>query len=736
MKTKKILPVSGMHCASCAQIISRTLKKIPGVTDATAQYATETVSVSYDPNQVTVDAMNTAVKKYGYSLIQGDNGHGEEGINEENTSRLTLFAFDFSVAVFLVMMWDMASSVIPMMPMIPVSQEVMDRILFGIATLVLVFSGGQFMMGVYRFARWGKANMDTLVGLGTMAAYIYSSFILFFPSVAMQIGLPKTTFFDATIVVTGFVLFGKYLEKISKKKTGEALKSLIHLQAKRALVVRNGKEIEIAAGDVVVGERIIVKPGSIIPVDGIVFDGESSVDESLVTGESMPVPKEKGARVIGGTMNTTGVLFVDATKIGKDTVLSHIINLVEQAENSKAPIERLADRVSEIFVPAVLVLSVLTFIVWIVLTGSFALALSSTIAVLVIACPCALGLATPVAIVAAVGRGARMGILVKDAESLEILGSVQTVVFDKTGTITTGKPMVTGVMPDKNTKKQELLSVAGSLEAHSEHPLSYAIREYVKKEHISLQLIAKVTSVHGKGIQGVIAGVVVRAGTEEFLRAGNVDIGNPERALSDATPIYVSKGARYLGALFVADTVKIESREAISRLQTMRIQTVLLSGDRTDIAKNIGSEVGITQVIAEVTPEKKSTVIHELKHEGAVVAMVGDGVNDAPALAYADVGIAMGSGSDVAISTSGITIAGGDIRNVPVAISLSKITMRIVRQNLFWAFAYNTIGIPLAMGVLYPFFHFSLPPVFAGVAMAASSVTVVLNALRLRTMKV
>jgi P-type Cu+ transporter len=736
MNTKKTLPVSGMHCASCAQIISRTLKKLPGVVDATAHYATETVTVSYDSGHVRIDDMNTAVSKYGYTLGGGDIASSSSGIDERNKTRMTLVAFALSVIVFVVMLWENVSGFIPMMPMIPISEGVMSWILFTIATLVLVFSGGQFVMGVFRFVRWGKANMDTLVGLGTMAAYIYSSFILFFPRLAMQIDLSNNLFFDATIVVTGFVLFGKYLERVSKKKTGEALKNLIHLQAKTALVVRDGKEMEIAVGDVIAHERIIVKAGSIIPVDGIVDSGESSVDESLVTGESMPVIKQKGSRLIGGTINTTGVLFMDATKIGKDTVLSQIINMVEQAENSKAPIEKLADRISEIFVPAVLVLSVLTFILWIVLTGSFALALSSTIAVLVIACPCALGLATPVAVVAAVGRGARMGILVKDAERLEILEHVRTVVFDKTGTITTGKPVVVSVHPEKNIQLQTLLSIIGSLEAHSEHPVSHAIREYVTKGHVPLSSISAVTSVHGQGIQGVVNGLLCRAGTEEFLRVGNVTIGKLEHKNSYATPIYVSSGTQFLGVIYVADTVKKESKEAVSRLKEMGIETVLLSGDRKNIAEAIGREVGISRVIAEVTPEHKAEVIHTLKHEGTVVAMVGDGVNDAPALAYADVGIAMGTGSDVAISTSGLTIAGGDIRKISDAITLSKITMRVVRQNLFWAFAYNTVGIPLAMGVLYPFFHFSLPPVFAGVAMAASSVTVVLNALRLRTIKI
>jgi Cu2+-exporting ATPase/Cu+-exporting ATPase len=758
----KTIPVKGMHCASCANIIGRTLKKLPGVTTADASYAAETAHITYDPAVISLAQMNEAVGKYGYTLETGQraNSTGQEMHRKQETGNreyqpsqhdhmhmddpenmVVDFAFPIALFVFISMMWEIASRYIPALPLLPIPMRFWNMILFTLASGILLFAGKQFVMALVRFFRYGVANMDTLVGLGTGVAYLYSSLVLWFPQTVSQWGLSDITYFDVTIVVIGFILYGKSLESRSKRQTGDALRKLMGLTAKTALVIRDGDELEIPVSDVVTGDTVVVKPGTKIPVDGTILSGSSSIDESMVTGESMPVEKGVGDTVIGSTINIDGAFQFRADKVGNETFLSDIIRMVQTAQSTKAPIEALADRVSSIFVPTILVIAVLTGIVWFVFgtrivasSQLISFIVNSVIGVLVIACPCALGLATPTAMIAAVGRAAGLGILIKDAESLEHLSRVDTVVFDKTGTLTEGKPVVTTIvsMDDTDTGKQALLTIAATLEKQSEHPLGHAVLAEAKKQKIELQTVEQFGAVRGKGIHGIIGGELCFVGTESFLKESGIQSGEMNTDVySGKTVLQVAKGNTYLGGIVVSDTLKASAIEAITRLKSMHITPVLLSGDRQDVADSIGRELGIERIVGGVLPDGKVEEIRHLRGEKRTIAMVGDGVNDAPALATADVGIAMATGTDVAMSTAGITLLHGDIAKVVTAIALSRITMTIVKQNLFWAFFYNIIGIPVAAGVLYPFFGILLSPVLAGGAMAFSSVSVVANSLRL-----
>jgi len=746
-----------MHCASCATIISKALRKAEGIKEAEINYATEKATVVFDSDKTSLDAMNSVLSRYGYALSFSERG-GEEsvsrgadrsGVDSNNVLKTdelaqqkakTQFALPVALGVFALMMWDIAAKTFVSVPNLPVPMDIFNVISLALATVVMFWIGKPFIGGVLRFVKYGAANMDTLIGIGTLTAYTYSAIAMLLPQVRERFQLPEYVYFDVVIVVIGFVTFGKYLEMRSKLKTGEAIEALLNLQAKTALVLRGGVEIEVPVSDVVVGDIVIVKPGEKIPVDGKILEGNTSVDESMITGESLPIDKKTGDDVIGATINKQGSFTFSATNVGADTMLSYIIKTVEEAQGSKASIETMADKISAVFVPVVLGIATLSLLAWIFVGSSYlgqATAISygvlSFVGVLVIACPCALGLATPTAIIVGVGKGARQGILVKNAESLELLSRVDTVAIDKTGTITKGMPEVTDVIVfDSSLDDTALLVLAGSVEKKSEHPLAKAIVAKALEAKADLLPVSDFLALEGVGVVATLSGRKISVHRPEK------DDSDPKlRALQEEgkTVIVVDVDGKRAGLLALSDTIKDEAISAIKYLKTEGVQVIMLTGDNRIVASRIAKEVGIDLVIAEILPQEKSGKIQELRKAGRKVAMVGDGINDAPALAAADVGIAMGTGTDVAIESAGIILLHGDIGKLVKAIRLSKLTMRGIRQNLFFAFVYNIIGIPLAAGAFYPVFGWLLSPVFAGLAMALSSVSVVSNSLRLKMKK-
>lgn len=751
--------VHGMHCASCQTIIAKEVRKLPGVQTCDVNFATEKATIQMVSGDVPLDQINTRLQPLGYHLaadvVQGGMSmsgmdhmeHGEvHGTKEEKLRALNEqkakveFVLPLACTVFIYMVWDILARVFQSVPNVPLPMQLFNTLFFVLATVVLFWAGKPFLQGVVTFFRYRVANMDSLIGIGTLTAYIFSSVVTLLPGVRGQLGLPEYTYFDVTIVVIGFVLLGKYLESRSKLRTGAAIEKLVGLQAKTALVIREGVEQEVPIDQVRLGEFVRVKPGGKIPVDGEIVEGTTSVDESMVTGESLPVDKRPGDLVIGATINKQGSILLKAAKVGTDTMLAQIIALVERAQGSRAPIQALADRIAAVFVPVVLGIAGVSLVAWLVIgtaflgfSTAFSFGLLSFVGVLVIACPCALGLATPTAIIVGVGKGAEQGILIKDAESLERLSKATTVVFDKTGTITQGTPEVTDVLAwQKGSTEAKILSLAASLEAQSEHPIAQAIVQKAGKgKRMNVEAFR---AREGVGVEGRIDGelVSVQKPSKEDLRSSS-DI---ERLQAEGkTVVIVKNGETSLGLIAVSDTIKPGAREMLERLQGMGIQTVMLTGDNQRAAQYIAKQAGINTVRADVMPEQKATVVQELQRAGQRVVMVGDGINDAPALTQADVGIAMATGTDVAIESAGITLLGGDIRKIPQALRLARLTMRTVRENLFWAFIYNLVGIPLASGVLYPVLGILLNPVFAGLAMAFSSISVVGNSLRLQAKK-
>ncbi|NBS68655.1 cadmium-translocating P-type ATPase [bacterium] len=610
------------------------------------------------------------------------------------------------------------------------------------ATYILFVTGTSYLQGFWRFIRRGVADMDTLVGLGTVAAYVYSFILSAFEEVLAPYVDVTATYYDVTIVVIGLITLGKYLEVRAKQKTGAAIKKLLGLQVKTAVVIRGGKEETLPIDQVQKGDVVLVKPGMKVPVDGEITEGSSFVDESMLTGEPVPVEKKIGAKVSAGTMNTMGSFYLRATGVGSETLLSHIIQLVQDAQGSKAPIQRLADKISSIFVPIVLVVAVIALIVWLVVGGQY-LPLSQTlsyglvsfVSVLVIACPCALGLATPTAIMVGVGRGASQGILIKNAEVLEKLHKVTTVVVDKTGTLTEGKPKVLALSTLGSLSEKEALTLLASLETHSEHPLAEALLSYADAKGIKKQKVSGYEALPGKGLQGIIEGKTYFVGGPALLSSLHLSLPGDIEIPAGATLISLATEEEVLLTVALGDRVKSGAKAAVQQLRDRGIQVVMATGDNAEAARIVARELGIEQVLAGVLPQDKLQKIKELQKRGEVVAMAGDGVNDAPALAQADVGIAMATGSDVSIETSDVTLLQGDIGKIAQAIQLSQGTLRAIKQNLFWAFIYNVVGIPLASGIFFPIFGWLLSPVFAGFAMAMSSVSVVLNSLRLRLKK-
>ena len=756
--------VKGMHCASCSSVIEKTFKGVEGVHSVEVNYGTEKAKVSFDPSKTNPHDLSGYIEKLGYSLEipttaeemgMSESEHATHlGLNQSKKEKLAdisdmrtkvLSAIPLAIFAAFVMGWDILSeySIVPAMNY--TLKEFFHHLLPVFATYILFVVGKPYLLGFYRFLRYGKANMDTLIGIGTVAAFLYSFAVSAFEDVLSPFVNVEYQYYDVTIVVITFIALGKYLEARSKIKTGDAIEKLLNLQAKTALVIRDGKEVEIPVSDVKHGDVIVVKPGAKIPVDGVIIEGSSFIDESMVTGEPMPAQKKIGDNVVSGTINTSGSFTFKATKVGRETLLAQIIKMVEDAQGSKAPIQALADKISAIFVPIVLVVAFLSLGAWLIIGSQylgFSQALSfglvSFVGILVIACPCALGLATPTAIIVGVGKGAKEGILIRDAATLEKLHKVNTIVVDKTGTITKGKPTLVDIQNFSNLKDDDIVSILASLEKKSEHPIAHAIISYAQEKNISISDVSNFEGIQGKGLKGEIGNTEYFVGNAKLMSDLKIsfDVDKLNKFTSQGkTPVILATKENILGFVMVADEIKAESVEAIKNLHTLGIKVVMLTGDDEKAARYIGSLVGIDDVVAHVLPQEKLKKIKELQSQGRVVAMAGDGVNDAPALAQADVGIAMGTGTDVAIESAGITLLGGDISKLVKAIKLSKITMRGIKQNLFWAFVYNIVGIPLAAGAFYPIFGWLLNPIFAGFAMAMSSVSVVSNSLRIKAKK-
>lgn len=741
---KQNIPIIGMHCASCARLIEKKLKRTEGVVDAAVNYANETASVEYDPSQCTPEQIATAIKDVGYSaLIEtedvGDMDAARDRAKAKELKELKIKTF-VSIGIAVVVLLGSFPNWFTFVP------EIITRpiILLVLAAVVQFWAARDLYLATWSGLKNRSAGMDTLITIGTSAAFFYSVPFVFFGEILEKSGLPMAMYFDTSALVIALILLGRYLEAQAKQQTGGAIKKLLGLQAKTARVVKDGVDVDMEIDQVVVGDLIRVRPGEKVPVDGVVVSGESYVDESMVTGESMPVSKIAGATVIGATINKQGSFVFRASKVGKDTLLSHIVKMVSDAQATRAPIQRLADLVSSYFVPAVLILSVATFVLWFDL-GNPALALTNMIAVLVIACPCALGLATPTAIMVATGRGAEKGILIKDAQSLEIAHLVRTIVFDKTGTLTNGTPEVTDILPRSDTHygENDLLSIAASLEQGSEHPLASAILAKANEKSVPYGEAHQFHSFSGMGITGTYKGKQYAIGNRDLLNKRGVVIGEFASIANDLesngkTVIFISRLKKVVGIIAIADTLKPGSEKAIDTLIKNGINVWMLTGDNERTASAVAKMVGIENVLAGVKPHEKAQKIEDLKQRainGEKVAFVGDGINDAPALASADVGIAMGSGTDIAIESAGITLLNKDLMTVSATINLSRKSMRVIKENLVWAFGYNVILIPVAMGILSPL-GLNLNPALAAFAMAASSISVVINSLRLRSVSI
>lgn len=755
------LKLQGMSCASCARNIEDAIRSVPGVVESNVNFGAEQATITYDPKRTNLEKIQHAIVDAGYSSYSLQDSEFITGEDDaEKTRRLREFrhlrrkmivAGIISVILIIGSLPMMTGLMLPLIPMW------MHNAWFQLvlSTPVLFWCGIEFFINAWKAFKRHTATMDTLVALGTGAAYLYSLVATLFPGFFTAQGLMPDVYYEAANVIIALILLGRLLEMRARGQTSEAIRKLIGLQARDARIIRNGREMEVPIQEVQIGDIVIVRPGEKIPVDGEVVEGISTIDESMVTGESVPVKKQPGDEVIGATINKTGSFRFRATRVGKDTVLAQIVKLVQQAQGSKAPIQRLADQVTGWFVPVVIAIAVLTFIIWFNVMGNVTLALITTVGVLIIACPCALGLATPTSVMVGTGKGAENGILIKGAESLELAYQIETIVLDKTGTITEGKPTVTDFITNVGSANElTLLRLAASVERNSEHPLAEAVVRYAQTQEVDLIDAQNFEAIAGSGVQGIVSNRLVQIGTQRWLTELGIETqavqAEKDRLESlSKTVILIAIEGQLQGLMGISDALKPSSVQAIRALQRLGLEVVMLTGDNKQTANAIAQEVGIQNVIAEVRPDQKAAVIESIQSgklgkqsttrtksrrhpKSKIVAMVGDGINDAPALAQADVGIAIGTGTDVAIAASDITLISGDLQSIVTAIQLSRATIRNIRQNLFFAFIYNTLGIPIAAGILFPFFGWLLSPIIAGGAMAFSSVSVLTNALRLR----
>jgi len=731
---KKTYPVTGMSCASCAASVESMLKAQSGVVKAGVNFANTTASVEYVPGVAHADDFKRAIQSIGFDLITDESEEAAESLealqaaHAKTLQRKTLLAILFSVPLVVIGMFFM-------------DMLYANYIMWALATPVVLVFGRSFFVNAWKQAKHRSANMDTLVAMSTGIAYLFSVFNTLNPHFWHRRGLHAHVYFEAAAVVIAFILLGKMLEERAKSNTSSAIKKLIGLQPKTVTVVHHGgHQMEIPISQVKVGDMLLAKPGEKIAVDGEVIEGSSFVDESMLNGEPVPVEKVPGTKVFSGTINQKGSLQFKAEKVGGDTVLAHIIRAVQEAQGSKAPVQKLVDKIAGIFVPVVIGIALLSLIAWVLLgrENGFTQGLLAMVTVLVIACPCALGLATPTAIMVGVGKGAENGILIKDAESLERAYKLDSIILDKTGTITEGKPTVTGIKWKEGAGKDVLASVLLSLEAQSEHPLAEAVKRYFEEQNVHQVRIDSFESITGKGVTGKYAGNHYHIGSGKFLEEHGITISAPLRQKAEvwlgeaATVIWFTDHTQALAAMAIADPIKATSVQAIQRMQALGITPYMLTGDNPQTAKAVAEKVGIREFKAETLPEDKAAFIKSLQAQGHVVGMVGDGINDSQALAQADVSIAMGKGTDIAMDVAKMTLISSDLMSIPKAISLSRKTVRVIRQNLFWAFIYNVIGIPIAAGLLYPVNGFLLNPMIAGAAMALSSVSVVTNSLRLK----